>query len=385
MNWPSFAFKNLKRHRLRTILTLLGITISTLMLFSIFAFNSGYDKALNEELESSGAHLYISMEGCPMQAASLILHGGEIPSYLQEDMLQRVEAQNGVRVAGGYLISTVITGGRADLFYGVTDGVKEIKPYWQLNGRWFDSPDEQAVILGYDLAKDNKKKPGDTIFIESLNQEFLVCGTLGKTGNEDDGFYFLPIDTQQNIFKKQYKLTAIGVQLTDITRLEEVKLGMERMGAYVVPQADISDLVGDLVGGTKSVMLSVMVIVLIVAGLGMFNTVMMATFERNEEFGYLRCVGARRRDVFRLILTETVLLSAAGLILGLALGFLSTFGIDKWIRGLLPYVPAGRLVRPTFTSVALTVVIIMLIGILAGLYPGYKASRVSPMEAVRNE
>ncbi len=385
MKLVTFAGKNLKRHRVRTVLTGMGIAISAIMLFSILAFNSGYDKALNEEMASSGAHMYVSMEGCPMQAASLILHGGEIPTYLDEDMLQRIGSLDGVKTVGGYLISTVILGGRADLFYGVSDGVRDIKPYWKLEGRWFESSDEQAVILGYDISKDTGKKPGNTIYIESLDREMFVAGVLEKTGNEDDGFYFLPLKTQQSIFKKSNKLTAIGVQLYDITRLQEIQLDMERMGAYVVPQADISQLVGDLVGGTKSIMLAILVIVLIVAGLGMFNTILMATFERNEEFGYLRCVGARRRDIFKLIFTETLLLSIIGLAAGLAVGYFASMGIDRWIRAFLPYVPAGKLVRPTLLTVVLTAAAVILLGLLAGIYPGYKASRVSPMEAVRNE
>jgi putative ABC transport system permease protein len=143
--------------------------------------------------------------------------------------------------------------------------------------------------------------------------------------------------------------------------------------------------VGDLVGGTKSIMLAILVIVLIVAGLGMFNTILMATFERNAEFGYLRCVGARRRDIFRLIFTETLLLSAAGLAVGLAVGYFAAMGIDQWIRGFLPYVPAGKLVRPTWLTILAAVITVMMLGALAGIYPGFKASRVSPMEAVRNE
>jgi putative ABC transport system permease protein len=383
MKLISLAWRNLKRHRIRSILTILGIAISAMTLFTILAFNSGYDRALDEEMKSSGVHLYLSMEGCPMQAASLILHGGEIPTYLPQQMLEYVQAKPEVRAAGGMLISTVIEGGRADLFYGVTDQMKDLKPNWKLNGSWFEGPD--SVILGSDVASDLKKKPGDRVFIKSLNREFTVSGVLKKTGNEDDGFYYLPLETAQEIFRRPRQLTAIGVQLRNPAQLQRVKTDLERIGAYVVPASDITDLITDLVGSTKSILLLIVGVVLLVTGLGIFNTVMMATFERTEEFGYLRCVGAQKTHIFELISLETMLLCVAGILVGLLGGYVLTFVIDGWIRGLLSYAPAGKLLRPDIYGVLITIGVVLVMGAIAGLYPGYRASRVSPIGAARDE
>jgi putative ABC transport system permease protein len=298
-------------------------------------------------------------------------------------MLKQIQSTPGVRVAGGYLISTVIADGRAENFYGITPEVMKLKPYWKLQGGWFKGSD--SVILGADVAKDTHKKVGDRIDIKSLNREFYVSGILGKTGKEDDGFYFLPMQTQQEIFNRQNKLTAIGIQLTDVSLLNEVKTELERDGAYVVPQKDIIDLVQGVVGGTKNMLLALLVIILLVAGLGVFNTVLMATFERNAEFGYLRSIGAGRRVLFELILVETLLLSAAGLVVGLGIGFASTLGLDRLFRSFLPYVPAGRIIRPDVWVLVISATVVIVLGVVAAMYPGYKASKVSPMEAIRNE
>jgi putative ABC transport system permease protein len=383
MRLITLAWKNLNRHRIRTLLTVLGIAVSAMTLFAILAFNSGYDEALNEEMTSSGAHLYVSMEGCPMQAASLVLHGGEIPNYLDQLLLTYAQAIPGVRAAGGMLISTVIDGGRADLFYGITDEIRELKPSWDLEGEWFEGPD--SVILGYDLATDYQKKPGETMFIDSLDREFEVTGILRKTGTEDDGFYFLPLETAQEIFLRQSQLTIIGIQLEDTSYLREVQTELESRGAYVVPATDITELITDTMGGTKSMLLVIVVIVLLVVGLFIFNTILMATFERNQEFGFLRCVGAQKRHIFGLISIETMLICAAGVILGVAAGFLLSYTIDGWIRQFLAYAPAGKLLRPDLAGILLTLGIVFAVGMLAGIYPGYRASRVSPIEAVHNE
>jgi putative ABC transport system permease protein len=378
-----FGWKNLKRHRVRSILTVLGIAISAMTLFSILAFNNGYDKALEAEMKSSGVHLYISMEGCPMQAASLILHGGEIPSYLEESMLKEVQANAEVRMAGGMLISTVINDGRAEMFYGLTREIKDLKPNWRLKGSWFKG--RNSVILGYDIARDQHKKPGDEIYIKSLDRSFRVSGTLEKSSNEDDGFYFLPLETAQEVFSKPFKLTVIGIQLSDPTHVKKVQTELERKGAYVVPADDITDLITGMVGNTRALLFAIMAIVLIVAGIGVFNTVLMATFERNTEFGYLRCVGAQRTHIFGLILLETMMLSIAGIVAGFLMGFGLSYALDGLIRGFLPYAPAGKLLRPDVLGVLITMGVVLVMGLLAGFYPGYRASKVSPMEAARDE
>ncbi|MFH1151113.1 MAG: ABC transporter permease [Actinomycetota bacterium] len=383
MKLITLAWRNLQRHRIRSILTVLGIAVSAMTLFLILAFNSGYDRALKEEIKSSGVHLYLSMEGCPMQAASLILHGGEIPTYLEQQLLEDAQGLPDVENAGGMLISTVIADGRADLFYGITDEVEQLKSTWELDGSWFEGPD--SVILGYDVARDLRARPGDKVFIKSLDREFKVSGTLHKSSNEDDGFYFMPLETAQEIFKHPRQLTAIGVQLKDPASLQKVKEELEKRGAYVVPAAEITDLITDLVGSTKAIMIAIVAIVLLVTGLGVFNTILMATFERNEEFGYLRCVGAQKNHIFELISMETMLLCLGGVVFGVVLGFGLSYVIDSWIKPILPYAPAGKILRPDVWGVLLTVAVVFVMGAVAGIYPGFRAARVAPMEAVRND
>jgi len=112
-------------------------------------------------------------------------------------------------------------------------------------------------------------------------------------------------------------LTVIGIQLKDTSSIQQVQTQLERRGAYVVPATDITELIADMMGGTKSMLLVIVMIVLLVTGLGIFNTILMATFERNQEFGYLRCVGAHKSHIFGLISMETMLMCGAGLIIGL--------------------------------------------------------------------
>ena len=386
MTFLSLAFKNLQRHKIRTILTALGIAIAAATLFSILSFDRGYKTALEEEILGSGIHMFVSTEGCPLEAASLIIRGGEIPRFLPMSSLEIVKKVEGVKEAGGFLIFSITApdGSKVDLFYGITEDVLKLKPNWEIRGNWFK--DENSIILGSEVALLEKRDVGDKVYVESIDKEFMVSGILEKTFGQDDGFYFLPIETAQKYFKKEGKLTAIGVQLFDPTKMVDVKAELEKLPeTYVVPSEQMSKEILTLVGGTKALMHSILYIVLIVSTLGLLNTILMATFERQKEFGYLRCVGAGRKDILKLIFLETLILCTAGGLLGLLLGFVLSSGMDQWVRQFLPYVPAGKLLRPNAIVFLLSIGIVLSLGLLAGLFPGYRASRVSPMEAIRNE
>ena len=154
---------------------------------------------------------------------------------------------------------------------------------------------------------------------------------------------------------------------------------------YVVPAEDMTKQILDLIGGTKALMYSVLLVALVVSGLGLLNTILMATYERKKEFGYVRCVGAAPFHIIKLVLIETFLICAVGVTSGILAGWLFSTGVEGWIRQFLPYVPSGKLLRPDITSLFITFGVTFGLGILAGIYPSYRASQVSPMEAIRNE
>lgn len=387
MTFYSFAIRNLSRHKIRTVLTITAVAIACGVLFSIFSFDVGYKQSLQEEIAATGIHLFVSTEGCPLEAASLIIHGGEIPRFLKMDILEEVKKVKGVKAAAGFLIFSLSTPdkNKIDLFYGVTDDVLKLKPNWRIRGNWFN--DEDSVILGSEVARVEKRSVGDKIFIESIDKEFKVTGILERTFGQDDGFYFLPIKVVQKYFKKEGKLTAIGVQLEDINKLEEVKSELEDLSddVYVVPAEDINKRILDLIAGTKALMYSILIVTLVVCTIGLFNTILMATYERQKEFGFMRCIGAQPIDVIKLITIETLIVSLLGTIIGLGLSIIFSTAVEYWIRQFLPYVPAGKLLRPNLIIASFSVITIFSVSILACVYPAYKASKVSPLETIRNE
>ena len=381
----TLSLKDLRRRRARSLLTVAGVALASATLFSLLSFNVGYKRSLQKEMSDSGIHMLVSTEGCPMEAASLALHGGEIPKFLPEDRVPAIRSVPGVKALTSMLIFSVPgEGNRVDLFYGIDEEMLKLKPHWKLSGSWFK--DENSIILGAEAARVEKRNVGDKIYFPELNAEFTVSGILARTGSEDDGFFFLPLKTAQRIFKKEGKLTGVGVNVGDVTKIDKVKDGIERIpDVYVVTAQQMMEQILKLIGSSKTLMFAVLGIALVISVLGVLNTVLMSVMEKLREFGYMRCVGASPLDVFKIVLSETVMLCSAGGVAGVIIGAIGSSIADKLIRGVLPYAPAGKIVVFNPAMLLLTLGIAVGIGALSGLYPSWKASHVPPMEAIRNE
>lgn len=384
MNLLTLSLKNLQRRKLRSGLSMAGVAIATAALFSLLSFNSGFDRALREEMANSGIHMLVSTEGCPMEAASLALHGGEIPKFLDARRLPEIRDVPGIRAATGMLIFSLIEDeGKAIYFYGVDDAYRALKPHWKLRGQWFTGPD--SIILGTEAARVEKREVGDKVYFPGIDAEFTVSGIIERTGSEDDGFFFLPLETAQRVFKKEGKLTGVGVSLADVEAFEQVKSRIETLpDVYVVSRDQIMQQISSLTGSSKTLMGAVLVVALVVSFLGVVNTVLMSVFEMLREFGYMRCIGASPGHIFRIVLFETLLLCVGGGILGAAFGLAFASLTDEWLHALLPYAPSGRFIAFDPATLAASIAFAALAGVLAGIIPGLKAAHASPMEAVRN-
>ncbi len=138
-----------------------------------------------------------------------------------------------------------------------------------------------------------------------------------------------------------------------------------------------------LVENTRLLLGCVVVIALLVAGAGVSNAFLMAVLERTREIGVLRAVGASRSDVFFLIWTETVALCLLGGLAGIGLARGGSGAVEAWLRARLPFAPQDALIRTEWPVVLLCLAASLVLGTLASLLPAWRATRLTPAEALR--
>lgn len=380
------AIKNLQRHRMRSILALFGIATSVAVLFSILSFNKGFKRGLAKELERTGIHFMVVPSGCPHEVASLVLHGSVIPKFLDLSVMEKIMAFEGIEFASPILVAQLPNPQkeRVDLVYGLEMArLRQLKPHWEIEGTI--PIDNAGIILGSEIAGHQGLKPGDTAGYPNVNASFTIAGILKKTGSQEDAFVYMPVKAAQEIFKKPSGATAIGVKVRDIAELSKMtdELSEKVPGIQIVTMNQVMNSISSLATSAKVLSLSFAIIAIVVSAVGVMNAMLMAVFERTQEIGMMRAIGASRFDIFRIILKEGLLLTVSGGVAGIAASIAGKDLVEIFIRRVMPYVPSGNMAQFDPGTAAASLLFASLIGIVSGLYPAWKASKINPIEAIR--
>ena len=387
MNLCSLAVKNLQRRKGRTLLTVAGVAIAVAILFSLLSFSAGYERELTKEMDSLGFHLLAVPKGCPYEATTLILHGGVIPKYLTNEDLARARATNGVMIAAPLLLQQFVKDGTPHIVYGIDpDAMLPLKPAWNVNGRFFTANETHVMVIGSTLAEKENLAPGSVIPFGPSQEPFTIIGVLKPTGSEDDNFHFLPLADAQLVFGKEGFITAIAVRADDVKHIHDISVEMEKVpDIQVVTMAQVTGTIMNLVGSARSLLFSVIVIAIVISAAGITNTLLMSVNERTREIGMMKAIGASGYHIGVLLITETLLITTLGGIIGILAALAGSGLIETFVRGMVPYAPSGSFVSFDPFLIGSCLVFSIGLGLLCGLYPAWKSARLSPMEAIRGE
>lgn len=385
-SYLKLAGKNLLRHRTRSFLTMLGIAASVGVLFAVLSFNQGFNEGLAAELERTGLHFMIVPSGCAHEVAALVLHGAVIPKFLDTGVMEHVAAAQGVELATPILVAQLPDQkrGKIDLIYGVDMSVlSAIKPGWQITGKIPDQ--EHEVLLGYEVAQHDNLKPGDHFASPAEGVDLVVAGIVGLTSSQDDAFVYLPIATAQKLLDYPDAATAIGVKVNDPTRIGAItdELTSVVPGIQIVTMGEVMNSISNLAASARALSLAIVLIAILISAVGVMNSILMAVFERTQEIGMMRAVGASRGDIFQIILNETTILALCGGVVGIVTSILGARMIEAFVRSVMPFVPSGDLIHFDPLVALGSVAFIFVIGLCAGIYPAVKASKINPVEAIK--
>lgn len=410
--YASLAGKNLRRRLVRTALTVAGVGLAVMVAVSLGGFMLGYRGAIDRSIDMLGFQVMIMAKGCPYEAATMMLKGGTGLLYLPSSTFEQVKGDpdvesitpvfvgvaqkegSGIRDEGAEAAFTVISGVDPASFLVMKPWLKLKSGPGFAGGRWFDPSARDEIVLGFEAAEYEQRKVGDAFYAtiqpngrpEAVRHAFKVVGVLERTGTQDDGTVFMPIDAARLAFNRPKELTILGIKLKDFdsVKLREFENRWLRLPeVQVVGLQQVKNTLIGLVATAQTMIAAVAVIAVLVALLGVVNAILMSVYERTGEIGIMKALGARRGDIFTLIWLETLMLCLLGSAFGCAAAVVGAGLVEAAIRSLADLGVSGSIVSITPRVIGGAVLGSVVLGFFAGLYPAWRASSMRPVEAIR--
>jgi putative ABC transport system permease protein len=403
MSFWRLALRNLTQRKVRTGLTVLSIAVAVAVLYTLLSFNQGYSASLKQQLQQMGVHILVVPPGCPFEAASLLLKGGKPPTYLKESVVKEIAAMPGMEIAAPGFMSAIMRDDRTDIYYGMDARTIALKNWWKLKpgGKWFTDAQTDGIVLGSDAALtelviNQQTDPFPTepmeIWVDELNRPLKVLGILEPTGTQDDGFFYVPMALAQQIFQKPGKVTTVAIRLTDPAQAGVIGEKLQKMeGVEVITMSELLGTQQRMMESAKMLVFAIVFIAIAISAIGVLNTVLMSVFERTREIGVMRATGASKVHIFSLIWLETLLMTAIGGVVGLGVAIVGSGVLERVVVAALSSVKFmtmnehTRLAQFDPRIVVTTLIFVLGIGLVAGVYPAIRASRQEPIEALRTE
>lgn len=388
------VYRNMKERKTRSALTMLGIVVGIAAVIAIMSISYGMQESITEQLSEMADIIMVTPGSVELGSF------GTFGSFTERD-LKDVERISGVKEAAammgemqeveyrGEKVMVEIVGIEPrdmDAVFGETVELEE--------GRELRENDHKTCTIGYSIAKDyfdDEIGVNDRLTING--SKFRVVGALKKQGgfrSTVDAQIYVTKRDAVNIFDAD-DISTIFVRVRDIGEAEVIADEIEeridenhKLDDFTSAMAmggAIEDL--EYIFGILQVfLLAIASISLIVAAMGIMNTILMSVMERTHEIGVMKAIGAKNRNILSLFLLEAGMVSTIGGVLGCIAGVVAAKAICFFL-----YIEYEVEIAAIFKPEVLLggVAIAMLVGILSGLYPARKASKMSPVEAVRYE
>lgn len=385
LNILKVSIKNINGNKLRTILTMLGLIIGIASVIILVGIGSGTSSQVTSQVQSLGADV-------------LTLNISSTDTSLDYDQIDEIKNLQNIESAAPYktVSSTVTRGdnssGRASII-ATTNEYMNVMNLTISDGRLLSTIDinnnSKVCLIGSDIAEtlfEEDTVVGNKIKIDGDN--YTVIGVLTATGssmgNDVDEMVIIPFTTAKYL-GADTTVNSMYIKVNDENQIENATTSIENyisttLGLttddFSVSSQDSMLSTMDEVNNSLSVMLGgIASISLIVAGIGVMNVMLVSVTERTKEIGIRKALGAKRSDILVQFLIEALLLCVIGGIIGIILGISVgnllgqmgyNFTAETWI-----------ILIAFFSSV--------IIGLVFGIFPAYKASKLNPIDALHTE
>lgn len=370
MTFFAVVIRGLLRRPLRTGFTLAGISLGIAAVVALVGMARGFEKSWQVGLKARGTDIVVSNKS-----------GSLTPKPFDASVRDRIANMPHIAATCDLLVEvTSIEDSDLMIISAREWGGFSWNNLELVSGRMPRNATEEAVVLGQTAAEILHKKVGDPIQIET--KELKVVGIVKGGAVVEDGSVILSLPLLQGILGSPNQINAIDVRVTPATTEEQLKQ-LTRQIQQRVPQVR-AVTVGEHLSHNEGFRLvramswGTSLLALLVGILGVMNTMLMTVFERTHEICVLLAVGWTRRRIIRMVLYESALLGLFGGIIGVIFGVIGVRLLDATpaIRGLL---------QPDLglPLLGFSVIIAVAVGVLSGIYPAWRSSRLTPSLALQ--
>ncbi|WKZ25217.1 MAG: ABC transporter permease [bacterium] len=397
INLIKTAIDDFKRNKIRTFLTSLGITVGVMSVVLLIALGLGLKNYIEEQFESLGANLLIVFPGSVFSEDSGA--GGNFgagfaggANFDEKDLKSLQKVSDVKYVIPLFTKSLALSSTKTKkLGYviGTSDDAFEALNIELVEGRQFGSGDvlgkSKKAVIGFTMAEklfgDPELALGQTV--KANDVRFNVVGLAKKKGDQqlDDGL-FVPYTATYGSLNPSKTFFNIYIATTTEEKIPTVKEASKQVllkrynedDFSVTEQSQILSSVNQIFGIINTILVAIGSISLFVGGIGIMNIMYATVTERTKEIGIRRAIGATEKDILSQFLTESVVLSLMGGIVGLIFSAIIVWGIRFFFPASLNLV-----------AVLVALFVSSGIGILFGVFPARRAAKLSPIDAIRYE
>jgi putative ABC transport system permease protein len=392
------ALRSMRASRLRSALTMVGIIVGVAAVVGLVGLGQGVQTHFNKEFGAVSNSIIISkVKSATGLSDTKALREGDVSA------LERVDSPDIASVTPlrtGSAVAKYGTEGIRTSVAGTNAAYNQIRMRTIFAGRMFNDQDDAAksrvVVLGPRVAEylfngDLNAAVGKEVRLGRLN--YKVIGVLDWEDDNQDNIALVPLNSVRPIFAGSDTLTGIGIMASDVksvpSAIDQVKAALDR--AHDIRQPGLRDYravsllsqlerIGNFIKLLSLFTVAVACIALFVGGLGVANIMLVTVTERTHEIGIRKAIGARRTAIIKQFLTESIVLAGIGGVIGVGVGAVVTLLAARLLPRYLPQVGAPEL---SGTAMLAAFGVSLVIGMVAGVYPAYRASRLSPIDALR--
>ncbi|MCL5960287.1 MAG: ABC transporter permease [Chloroflexi bacterium] len=379
--------KSVVNRRTRIVAATLAVLLGVSLISAVAAIAFDARGKVGRELRSYGANILISPKSAEMAIGTGGLSFGAIreSGYLRDDELSVVASSGSAGQIVGYvpyLYGVVELEQQKVVLAGtIFEHAKEVSPWWRITGDWISRGDDNAAIVGANIAKKLGIEIGQKVDLRygDKSTPFDVVGIV-DTGSAEDSQVFVNLSVAQQLLGKPNAINTIQVSaLIDSVSAATIAAELQR----AIPQSKVSvvgqvaDAESTVVGRIETLLFIVSALVLLASALTVASTMLTSVLERTKEIGLMKALGATDGQIAAVFLAEAVVIGAIGGILGSGAGAITASVASRTVfDAVISYNPV---VLPLSLAAGLTV------ALTASAHPVRRATQIDPAFTLRGE